>query len=112
MNGSLVLSNVVKIYDHCKINRSNDVFYTITEMERLDELNAQEISGLNAWRVKIEKELNQPSGLIDPYYLLSDFVTLFKFINGYSNQTLTHDYLQSKNIMKRGGEFIIIDPIA
>lgn len=110
INGDLVLSNTVKIYDHHMVKRSGDVFYTITEMERLDELNDQDIVGLEAWRAKVEKHLNQPTGLCDPYSLLNDFVALNTFIIKNEHKKLGHDYLQSKNIMKRGKQFIIIDP--
>ncbi|MCX2945126.1 hypothetical protein ORG37_18760 [Rahnella perminowiae] len=112
MNGDLVLSNAVNIYDHYKVKRSGDVFYTITEMERLHELDGQDIEKLEAWRAKVEKRLNQPTGLCDPYSLLNDFVALNTFIFKYSHEKLGHDYLQSKNIMKRGEQFIIIDPFA
>lgn len=112
MNNELVLSNVVKIYDHYKVNRSGGVFYTITEMERLDELDDDDILGLETWQGKVVSYLSQPTDLHDPYSLLNDFVTLYCFINKYNNEKLTHDYLQSKNIMKRCGQFIIIDPFA
>lgn len=112
MNGNLTLVNVVEIFDHCKIDRPGDVFYTITEMERLDELDSNDIKELEEWRSKVENCLGQPTFLDDPYFLLKDFFTLFSFINGYNDEKLAHDYLQSKNIMKRDGQFIIIDPFA
>ncbi|HFK5778577.1 MULTISPECIES: hypothetical protein [Enterobacter] len=112
INGRLVLSNVVKIHEHYKVIRPGGVFYTITEMERLNELDSKDILALETWRAKIVNSLNQPIGISDPYFLLNDFVALFSFINGYKNEKLAHDYLQTKNIMKRGGQFIIIDPFA
>lgn len=112
INGDLVLSNVVKIYEHYKVNRPGDVFYTITEMERLDELDSRDILGLETWRAKAENCLSKPTEISDPYFLLNDFKTLFSFINEYKNENLAHDYLQTKNIMKRGGQFIVIDPFA
>lgn len=112
INGRLVLSNVVKIHDHYKINRPGDVFYTITEMEELNELDSRDVLELEMWRAEIVNCLKNPTGINDPYFLLNDFVTLFSFINEYKGEKLAHDYLQTKNIMKRGGQFIIIDPFA
>lgn len=112
IKGDITLSNVVNIHDHYKVDRSGDVFYTITEMERLNELDKDEIIVLEKWRATVVNSLSQPIGLNDPYSLLNDFVALYSFINKYNNEKLAHDYLQSKNIMKRGEQFIIIDPFA
>lgn len=109
-NGGLVLTNAVTIHDHYKVKRSEDVFYTITEMERLDELSNQEASAFETWRSITEGNLNKVGGLTDPFSLLRDFISLYNFINSYNTTILHHDYWQSKNIMKRGSQFVITDP--
>ncbi|WP_109392265.1 hypothetical protein [Proteus cibi] len=107
------LTNVVRIYFHDEplglVNSSNpNNEYSITEMELLTPMSQSECSAYEEWILPALDEIrkgNNPAS--DPYNLSNDLKIL---LNYSKTHNFNIDLLKSANVMKRGNDFIILDP--
>jgi len=107
------LRNVVKIFLHNEplgvVNNANyNGEYSVTEMERLTEMSQQESSHYKTWAPIALNEIRQgKKPATDPFGLVNDIDILFVYAQ---KNSLLVDLVNPKNVMKRGNEFIILDP--
>lgn len=109
------LKNVVKIFSHNEplgivndLNDNNE--YSITEIERLTAMSPQESSDYRTWASTALNEIRQKiKPATDPFDLVNDIEILFLYAQ---KNNLDIDLVEPKNVMKRGSEFIILDPFA
>ncbi|WP_208950584.1 hypothetical protein [Rahnella sp. ChDrAdgB13] len=109
------LKNVVKIYSHNEplgiINDSSiNNEYSITEMELLASMSEPECIYYKKWASVALNEIRQgKKPVTDPFDLVDDIEILFIYAK---KNNLGIDLVEPKNVMKRGDEFIILDPFA
>lgn len=108
------LTHVVKIYSHIEplgdINDLNDAGeYSITVIEPLTAMSIQESKRYVAWASTALKAIINEEPTTDPFDLVDDIKILIEYAK---KNNLTIDLVNSKNIMKRGNDFIILDPFA
>jgi len=81
---------------------------SVTEMERLTEMSQQESSHYKTWAPIALNEIRQrKKPATDPFGLVNDIDILFVYAR---KNSLLVDLVNPKNVMKRGNEFIILDP--
>ncbi|WP_459177398.1 hypothetical protein [Ewingella americana] len=107
------LKNVVNILDHDEPlglvnNMNNNGEYSITKIELLTDMSQFESDSYKAWAKKALNEII--TGTLpetDPFDLVNDI----KILAQHAEQNnLLLDLIEPKNVMKRGSEFIILDP--
>lgn len=107
------LKNVVKIHTHLEplgpVNNSNlNNEYSITEMEQLTPMPQSESNAYETWIVSALNEIRKENDPVsDPYNLSNDLKILFNYAKEHN---FSIDLLKSANVMKRGSDFIILDP--
>lgn len=109
------LKNVVIIFSHSEplgvvndLNNNNE--YSITETELLTAMSHQESINYEKWALPALSEIRMgKKPATDPFGLADDIQILFRYAQ---QKNLLLDLVQSKNIMKRGSTFIIVDPFA
>ncbi|HCA3439737.1 TPA: hypothetical protein MO340_004301 [Salmonella enterica subsp. salamae serovar 35:g,m,s,t:-] len=112
-SGTSGLTNVPVIYKHAEPlgqvnNLNNNSEYSVTEMEVLTPLTELECKDYENWSKPAIRDItkgNIPS--TDPFNLVDDIIILVKYAAG---NDLGIDIVESKNIMKRNNDFIILDP--
>ncbi|EMG7896895.1 MULTISPECIES: hypothetical protein [Enterobacterales] len=113
VSGNSGLKNVVKIFTHSEplgnvINSSGNGEYSITEIELLTAMSQQESVNYQQWASTALSELSQgKKTATDPFGLVDDIDILFVYAR---NNNLYVDLINPKNVMKRGNDFIILDP--
>lgn len=109
------LKNVVNIYSHTEpLGKVNDLNinneYSITEMELLTAMSNLESVDYRKWASTALDEIRQgKKPATDPFNLVDDIEILFIYAKKHN---LGVDLVEPKNVMKRGNEFIILDPFA
>jgi len=109
------LKNVVIIFSHSEPlgvvnNLNNNNEYSITETELLTAMSHQESNNYEKWALTALNEIRMgEKPATDPFDLADDIQILFMYAQ---QNNLLLDLVQSKNIMKRGSTFIIVDPFA
>lgn len=107
------LKNVVKIFSHSEPlgnvnNSSGNGEYSITEIELLTAMSQKESVNYQKWASTALSEIRQgKKPATDPFGLVNDIDILFVYAR---NNNLYVDLNNPKNVMKRGNDFIILDP--
>ncbi|MFD3239914.1 hypothetical protein ACE2AK_12280 [Rahnella perminowiae] len=113
LSASSGLKNVVKIFLHSEpLGIVNDLNfngeYSITETELLTAMSQQESENYQTWALTALNEIRQgKKPATDPFGLVNDIDILFVYA---MNNNLHIDLVCPKNVMKRGNDFIILDP--
>ncbi len=115
LNKQYNLTNVVNIYSHesplgC-IGRSGatGTEYTVTLLELLDELTSEEADSYSKWVCSAICNIRSTNNACssDSFGLLNDITILYNYA---IKNRLGLDFINPKNIMKRGDVFVHIDP--
>ena len=107
------LKNVVRIFSHSEPlgivnNSNNNGEYSITETELLTAMSLQESKNYCEWASTALNEIRQGKNpATDPFGLVNDINILFVYAR---EKNLHIDLVNPKNVMKRGNDFIILDP--